>query len=179
MRKENNVDARQRNLTFQSRIVTPRPASNNSFCSPASTSVLALNRFTTGSGLPVPRRVTRKSFASERAASAVNETATNVSRIAHNRNTSSSNVTQALIGGCPFEWAQTQLSVRVRVAGRARFKWRRCLALTQGRPIPSARRNCRGVSVAHAASCNNLSSNCGPLERIPSEPVPVATIGSR
>src|SRR3984893_12916469 len=119
MRKENNVDARQRNLTFQSRIVTPRPASNNSFCSPASTSVLALNRFTTGSGLPFPRRVTRKSFASERAASAVNETATNVSRIAHNRSMSSSNVTQALIGGCPFEWAQTQLSVRVRVAGRA------------------------------------------------------------
>src|ERR1700730_8203960 len=107
------------------------------------------------------------------------QTATNVSRIAHNRSMSSSNVTQALIGGCPFEWAQTQLSVRVRVAGRARFKWRRCLALTQGRPIPSARRNCGGVSVAHAASCNNLSSNCGPLERIPSEPVPVATIGSR
>jgi hypothetical protein len=73
------------------------------------------------------------------------QTATNVSRIAHNRSMSSSNVTQALIGGCPFEWAQTQLSVRVRVAGRARFKWRRCLALTQGRPIPSARRNCGGV----------------------------------
>src|ERR1700730_3845100 len=47
------------------------------------------------------------------------QTATNVSRIAHNRSMSSSNVTQALIGGCPFEWAQTQLSVRVRVAGRA------------------------------------------------------------
>src|SRR5262245_24062605 len=42
-------------------MVAPRPASISSFCSPASTSIAGPNRSGRGIGVPVPRRVMRKS----------------------------------------------------------------------------------------------------------------------
>src|SRR5262249_39570428 len=47
-----------RTLSCIRRCRAPRPASKTNFCSPASTKVLGPNRFMTGGGQPVPRRVT-------------------------------------------------------------------------------------------------------------------------